>query len=94
MKPVRRVEFDEDFIQATGPIRNARPTDIKTPSIRALHRSESQETIIPTRHRIWFKDDFTVQSLVSAALPSREKKVLTSTSCGNHEHTPLHDERR
>ena len=58
MKSIRRVEFDEDSIKATSPIRNARPTDNKTLSIRTLHRSDSQETIMPTPRRTRSKDVF------------------------------------
>ena len=47
IKPVRRVEFDEESIKATSPIRKVKPPDIEIP-IRALHRSDSDETIKPS----------------------------------------------
>ena len=74
---IRRMRSAFSIKPSTNPIHNARPTDIEIPSIRTIHRSDSQETIIPTRHRTRSKDDFRLQSLVSAAPPSMEKKVLT-----------------
>ena len=47
IKPIRKVEFNEESIKATSPIRNIKPPDIVIP-IRALHRSDSDETIRPS----------------------------------------------
>ena len=75
---IRRMRSAFSIKPSTSPIRNARPMDIEIPSIRTLHRSDSQETIIPTPHRTWSKDDFRLQSLVSPSPSPWEKKILTN----------------
>ena len=52
MKQTRKVEFDEESIEATSPIRRGRPINIEIPQVRVLHRSTSNETIMPALVKI------------------------------------------